>query len=144
MAMRSTEVLLSLSEEETKKIAYDFAQKLTFPAIICLYGNLGSGKTTFTKGLATAFGINEREVKSPTYTFVREFRLPNVHFYHFDCYRVQDQDAMLEQEIREILQKPNVILVIEWPQNVEDLSTFNPYIICFEAVDAQTRKLTFK
>lgn len=142
--MKSTETLLSSSEAQTKKIAQAFAKKLTFPAVICLYGNLGSGKTTFTKGLGTAFGIFEREIKSPTYTFVREYRLPQLHFYHFDCYRLQPKDTMMEQEVREILQKQNVCVVIEWPQSIESLLPFNAHIIRFEAVDDQTRQLTFE
>lgn len=141
--MKSTKELLSLSEEQTKDIAYEFAKKLTFPVVICLYGNLGSGKTTFTKGLGKAFGMNERDIKSPTYTFVREYHLPKIHLYHFDCYRLAERDVMMEQEMREILQKPNVCIVIEWAERVEHLLPFDSYVIRFESPNPQTRKLIF-
>lgn len=117
--MESTKALLSFSEEQTKKIAHDFAKKLDFPAIICLYGNLGSGKTTFTKGLGEALGIAGRDIKSPTYTFVREYRLPKLHFYHFDWYRLKGEDGLMAHDLDEIFQKKNACIVIEWPERFE-------------------------
>jgi tRNA threonylcarbamoyladenosine biosynthesis protein TsaE len=66
--------IISFSEKETKEFAQKIAKKLHLPAIICLYGNLGSGKTTFTKGLGAALGIPEKKI-SPLCQFMKELHL---------------------------------------------------------------------
>ena len=80
--------------------------------ILCLYGDLGSGKTTFTQGFIRALGIEGR-VLSPTFTLVREYPLPSgITLHHFDLYRLKEADQTID--IQELIHDPSAILLIEW------------------------------
>lgn len=104
-------------EDQTGKIA----NKITNGGLVCLYGDLGSGKTTFTKKIADLLGIPDFKIKSPTYTYIRRYDLkPNQFFYHMDLYRLAEIDHILLQEIEEILENPKNIVMIEWPQRMEE------------------------
>ncbi|MGK7391154.1 MAG: tRNA (adenosine(37)-N6)-threonylcarbamoyltransferase complex ATPase subunit type 1 TsaE, partial [Candidatus Cyclobacteriaceae bacterium M2_1C_046] len=80
--------LTSESVEQTKEIARNFACKLKPGDVVCLKGDLGAGKTHFVKGMAGAFGIDESEVQSPTFTLINEYE-GSLSLYHFDCYRME-------------------------------------------------------
>ena len=88
------------NEQETRAIAAKLAEYLTAGDVILLEGNLGAGKTTFTKGLAEGLGI-KRVVKSPTYTIIREYTEGRLPLYHMDVYRLEDtgDDIGLEEYI---------------------------------------------
>lgn len=94
---------------------YDFAKRvadrLKGGEVILLSGDLGAGKTTFTKGLALALGVKET-VTSPTFTYVKEYegRLP---LFHFDMYRVADADEVYELGLEEYFYRGGVV-VVEW------------------------------
>lgn len=107
---------------ETIKIAKEFAQTCNKNdvKIICLKGNLGTGKTTFVKGFCEYFNITET-VKSPTYTYYRLYKGSKKDIYHFDYYRLNQLDDIVEQELLEIIDKDNSILLIEWPEKVINL-----------------------
>lgn len=97
--------------EDTDALAARIAEKLKGGEIILLNGNLGAGKTTFTKGLAKALGIDE-VVTSPTFTFMKEYH-GRLDLYHFDMYRVEDEDELYELGLNEYLYMRGVC-VIEW------------------------------
>lgn len=103
------------SPEETAKIAYRLGQIATQGTVITLEGDLGAGKTTFTKGLAKGLGI-ERNVNSPTFTIIKEYkgRLP---LYHMDVYRVED--AFEDLGFDEYFEGQGVT-VVEWAHLIED------------------------
>ena len=84
----------SNSYEETQKFAEEFSKTLEAGDVLCMYGDLGVGKTAFVQGLAKGLGIDE-PITSPTFTIVNEYsgRLP---LYHFDVYRIADSDEMYE------------------------------------------------
>lgn len=109
---------ISNCPDDTKKIAADMALKLKAGDVICLYGDLGAGKTAFVQGLAAGLGIGEH-ITSPTFTIVNEYegRLP---LYHFDVYRIADSDEMYEVGFDEYVYGEGVS-VIEWPQLIEDI-----------------------
>ena len=104
--------------------------------IILLEGNLGSGKTTFTKFLVKALGGDENEVNSPTFTIMNEYETPKHRIFHIDLYRVDSFD------ITDFVNEG--IIVIEWPK--EDYSVYNlPVLkISFSVIDDISRKLTVK
>lgn len=106
----------SRSSEETRRWANDLAQHLKPGDVLALEGDLGAGKTTFTKGLAQGLGV-KRTVNSPTFTIVKEYvgRLP---FYHIDAYRLEDAGEELGFE--EYLEGGGVT-VVEWPTRIDDL-----------------------
>lgn len=103
--------LLSRSEKDTYAFAKRVADRLKGGEVILLNGDLGAGKTTFTKGLALALGVKET-VTSPTFTYVKEYdgRLP---LFHFDMYRVADADEVYELGLEEYFYRGGVV-VVEW------------------------------
>ena len=109
---------ISNSPDETRTFAADMAKRLTAGDVLCLYGDLGAGKTAFVQGLAKGLGIDE-PITSPTFTIVNEYegRLP---LYHFDVYRIADSGEMYEVGFDEYVYGEGVS-VIEWPQLIADI-----------------------
>ena len=84
----------TLSEKETLEAGREFAEKIKNGGVVFLFGELGAGKTTFTKGVAEGLGITQR-ILSPTFTIVRQHILnPEQTFYHVDLYRVKDDPSL--------------------------------------------------
>ena len=109
---------ISNSYEETQKIAADFAKTLKEGDVLCMYGDLGVGKTAFVQGLAKGLGIDE-PITSPTFTIVNEYS-GTLLLYHFDVYRIADSDEMYEIGYEEYVYGDGVS-VIEWPQLIDDI-----------------------
>lgn len=113
------QTFVSGSEQETKEIARNLAQKLRDGDIITLRGDLGTGKTHFVKGIAEAFGIDPDTVQSPTFTIVHEYRAGEaLPIFHFDCYRLKHPEELLDIGIEHYLDEPG-ICCIEWPELAE-------------------------
>lgn len=105
--------LKSESESETKKIGRIIGEKLRAGDAVCLYGELGSGKTTMVKGIASALKIDERDITSASFTIIAEYK-GSVPFYHIDLYRVEP-DRAAELGLHEYFGKEG-ISVIEWAE----------------------------
>ena len=103
----------SQSAEETIKIAYDFAKDLKNGDVICLTGDLGAGKTTFTKGVAKAFNSHFEPV-SPTFNIVNEYP-GDISIYHFDLYRLESESDLYSIDIDSYLFS-DAVCIIEWPE----------------------------
>lgn len=108
---------LSNSEKDTKNFAKSLAAHLKKNDIIVLTGNLGSGKTKFTEGILSYFGL-ENEISSPTYTIVNEYQKGDINIYHFDVYRLEDSSEFYEIGGEEYFE--NGICLIEWGELIED------------------------
>ena len=108
--------LLSKNEDETKDIGRKLGEKLKRGDVVCLYGELGSGKTTMVKGLASVFGIDERDITSASFTIIAEYD-EGVPFYHIDLYRVSSEDIS-ELGLQEYFGGEG-ISVIEWAERAE-------------------------
>lgn len=114
----STSKFISHSEQDTRTFAAAFAAKLRGNERICLLGSLGSGKTTFVRGLVQALGIPASYVQSPTFTLVREYGTrPKI--YHIDLYRLDKEEDIFEAGIFEILNAEEGIVLIEWADKLE-------------------------
>lgn len=109
---------ISNSYEDTQKIAAEFANTLKEGDVICMYGDLGVGKTAFAKGLAKGLGINE-PITSPTFTILNVYN-GSLPLYHFDVYRIADSDEMYEIGYEEYVYGDGVS-VIEWPGLINDI-----------------------
>ena len=81
---------VTASEEETQAVARELSATLRAGDVVLLSGDLGAGKTTFVRGLAEGLGIDPREVSSPTFTLVQEYRGGRVTLVHVDLYRLND------------------------------------------------------
>ena len=114
----------SNSYEETQKFAEEFSKTLKAGDVLCMYGDLGVGKTAFVQGLAKGLGIDV-PITSPTFTIVNEYsgRLP---LYHFDVCRIAGSDEMYEIGYEEYVYGDGVS-VIEWPQLIDDILPENRY-----------------
>ncbi|MFA6917566.1 MAG: tRNA (adenosine(37)-N6)-threonylcarbamoyltransferase complex ATPase subunit type 1 TsaE [Candidatus Gracilibacteria bacterium] len=133
---------ISKNEEETRKIAESLANQVKDGGILCLFGDLGTGKTVFSKGFAKTFGIDELAIKSPTYTYVRDYPLGGRHLYHIDLYRLETIDELLLQEIEELLENKKNILIIEWADKLKYHLPENRIDVCMEYLDENSRKIT--
>lgn len=110
---------LSHSEEETFLIAKNFANRLKSGDIIALSGDLGAGKTAFTKGIANGLGCTDN-VSSPTFTLVNEYPGTEYMLYHFDVYRLSNITSENCDWIDEYLFSDG-ICIIEWADNLMDI-----------------------
>lgn len=98
--------------EDTKKIAKKILKKYSDTRVFLLYGDLASGKTTFTKGVAESMGV--KGVKSPTFAFISE----HPGLYHYDLYRLEAPDESISEILKEHLESDSRI-IIEWPEILE-------------------------
>ncbi len=106
---------LSLVDEAaTLHFGRTFAQNTVAPCVIYLNGDLGAGKTTFARGFLQGFGY-EGIVKSPTYTLVESYALPELTIHHLDLYRFNDPEEWFDAGLDELITQESIVLV-EWPQ----------------------------
>ena len=108
---------ISKSENDTKNFAKQLASVLKRQDVIVLTGDLGSGKTKFTEGILSYWGL-ENEISSPTFTIVNEYQKDDVNIYHFDVYRLEDSSEFYEIGGEEYFE--NGICLIEWGELIED------------------------
>ena len=106
------------SVEETWALAKELAKELKPGDVVCLEGDLGAGKTTFTQGLAAALGVPGR-VTSPTFCIVQEHQSPDVLLVHMDLYRLHGEDDVLAIGWEDYL-AAGAIIVVEWPERAGD------------------------
>ena len=114
-----------------------------YARIIALYGDLGSGKTAFTKSLAKSLGV-EDEVNSPTFVIQKTYETKHKDFkklIHIDAYRLEDGDDLLGLGFERDLGGKNNLIVIEWADIVEDILTRNTIKIRFSFFDENTREI---
>ena len=109
---------ISNSSKDTIQIAKNFSKKIDYGTTIFMIGDLGSGKTTFTKGFAAGLGFSNN-VQSPTYPILNEYSDSNKFIYHFDLYRLKSVSEFLEIGGIEYLSDSNGICIIEWPELIE-------------------------
>lgn len=110
----------SHSPEETISAGMQLGQLLKPGDIVCLFGDLGAGKTHFTKGIAQAFNIPTHDVSSPTYSIIQEYGTSQYRIYHIDAYRLGSEQEALDIGLDEIL-AGNDIYVIEWAERIPEL-----------------------
>lgn len=111
------EEIISNSPEETLEIGKKIAKNFKKGDVIVLTGDLGSGKTKLTEGILTYFGL-EKEISSPTFTIVNEYYTENLNIYHFDVYRLEEEEEFSAIGGEEYFEKGASI--IEWGEMIED------------------------
>ncbi len=127
--------LISKSEKDTFNIAYNYAKTLNKGDVILLEGELGAGKTAFTKGVCKYFNIEG--VVSPTYSYL------NVYgdlIYHYDCYRLSSGEDALRLGLTDYFNKDN-IAIIEWAENIKDVLPENVKKVKIEKIGKNKRRI---
>ena len=134
---------ITKNAEETMKFAENLAQNVVGPSVYVLSGDLGAGKTTFTKGFALGLGIDD-VITSPTFTIMNEYTGKNFNLCHFDMYRLESAEDAFMLGFEEYFDSNNLktVNLVEWAENVEGL-IHKPYFkITFEKIDDNTRKIS--
>ena len=131
------------SDEETKNFGKKIALDLKGGDVVCLYGELGAGKTTLVKGIAEGLGIKE-EITSPTFTLMNVYRVKTTdhslqttanpsnnavvrspstvdRLVHIDTYRLKNQQELLAIGAEDYLGQPGIVTIVEWPEKIENL-----------------------
>jgi tRNA threonylcarbamoyladenosine biosynthesis protein TsaE len=132
------------SLKETKKYAKLFYKTLKGGEIILLNGDLGAGKTTFTKFLAECMGI-KNPVTSPTFTLIQEYMGTNMGLIHCDMYRIEDESEVIEMGLEDMLydMPSNKVAIIEWPNNIAGiLKNLKTIKITIEKGEGDSRFIT--
>ena len=127
------------SPEETEIVGAKLAEHLTPGTVIAYRGDLGAGKTAFTRGLARGLGATE-PVTSPTYTIVNEYLSGRIPLFHFDMYRLHSSDDLFDIGWDDYLERGGVCAV-EWSENVED-ALENPITVTIEKLGEDSRRIT--
>ena len=126
------------SPSETEAVGAALARVLQPGTVIAYRGDLGAGKTAFTRGLAKGLGVKER-VTSPTYTIVNEYLGGRMPLFHFDMYRLGSEDELFDIGWEDYLDRCGVCAV-EWSENVWDAME-DAIVITITRLDEDTRKI---
>lgn len=131
---------IAISSVQTKKFGGVLAKELSGGEIICLSGNLGSGKTTFTQGLLNGLKI-KGPFTSPTFNIIKTYKIKSKIIYHIDAYRIEAKD-LLELGWKDFAGKPNSIVIIEWAERVKKIIPKNSLWIKFKWIRDKERKIS--
>ena len=142
--------IISTSALQTQKIGQLLAEELRGGEIICLSGDLGAGKTTFTQGLLKGLKI-KGPYTSPTFAIMKEYKI-NLKFkisnlkllsvYHIDAYRITSKD-LLELGFADFAGQKNSIVILEWPEKVKKIIPTKAVWITFKWINEKERAITF-
>ncbi len=127
--------------QQTEAIGEALGKTLSAGAIIAYRGNLGAGKTAFTRGLARGLGIHD-PVTSPTYTIVNEYLSGRLPLFHFDMYRLHNADDLFDIGWEDYLERGGVCAV-EWSENVAEAMA-SAIVVQIETLDPETRRITIE
>ena len=136
--MRET---ITHNEKETEAFGRELAKSLAAPRVLCLYGELGAGKTALVRGLAEGMGL-DCTVSSPTFTIVNEY-LGERELIHFDMYRLSGADELFDIGWEDYLRR-DAVLAVEWSENVEDAFDGSEIRIRFEKLSDTERRITIE
>lgn len=125
------------------------AVNITGSKVLRLSGDLGAGKTTFSKAVAKELGIQE-VVTSPTFGIQKQYKVLNPkysdifsEFVHIDAYRIEDIKETEPLRFVELFKKPNTLIFIEWPEKIAEILPEDSIVLSFETIDENTRKISY-
>lgn len=131
-------IFLSNSAIETENLAKKFASKLKGTEVIAFYGDLGAGKTAFTRGVADFFGLKD-EVSSPTFALVNEYSSEKTKIYHFDMYRINTFEDLESTGFFDYLGRG--IILVEWSENIKEYLPENLIEIKISKIGENSREI---
>jgi tRNA threonylcarbamoyladenosine biosynthesis protein TsaE len=138
--------IITTGYKDTQELGSFFAKKLKGGEVLALYGDLGSGKTTFMQGLAKGLGIT-KNIISPTFIIMRTYeigikdkeRIKNL--YHLDLYRIENEEQAVDLGLKELMGDVENIVAIEWPDKIENLLPEKRITIHFEYLEDDKRQI---
>ena len=131
------------SAEKTFDIAYELARRNPDASLFYLHGDLGAGKTLFTKGIASFHGIDPGRVTSPTFALVARHSGGKRVLYHIDLYRIDDERELSELGIEE-LEEEGAVLVVEWAEKLGRRLREDGIDVALEVVGENRRRITIR
>lgn len=134
------ETYITNSPEETEEVAKEIAKSLNGGEVIAYRGNLGMGKTCFTRGLAKGLGY-DGYVTSPTFALINEYLGGRLNIYHFDMYRISSWDELYSSGFFEYIEQGGIV-ACEWSENIENALPQNTIYVELEALGENQRKIT--
>lgn len=135
---RGMAIFISSSREQTEAFACEYAKTLKRGDIVLLDGDMGAGKTVFSKGVAKGLGIQE-EVTSPTYAYMNDY---DGRLFHYDCYRIESVEQAESLGLADYFDMGGICL-IEWAQNIAPLIPKNAKRVCIKKLDENRREITY-
>ena len=146
--------IITASAADTQEAAGRFVKELLEETagrdgarLICLRGDLGSGKTTFAQGAARELGV-DMTVNSPTFLIMKKYPLKGQYkgrtLYHLDCYRIHTPGEAIELGWEEILREKGSVIFVEWPERIERILPKERIEVYFEALMGSARRISFK
>lgn len=139
--------MISKSPQETIEYGRKFAQNLKGGGVIGLKGELGSGKTTFIKGIAEGLKVQET-ITSPTFVILKTYPAKigqkKIELVHFDCYRLQSIDDAKSVGLEDYLGRQDIIMVIEWPEKIRQILPQQTIYINFKHQTPNKREISIK
>lgn len=138
--MKTLKETQAFAEEFIKKTLKTNYKKAT---VVALYGDLGSGKTSFVQGIAKALGVSNTVI-SPTFVIERIYKISKKHFshlIHIDAYRLENKEELLSLGWEEIISNPENIIFVEWAERVKEILPNNVIKIEFEYIDENRRSI---
>ena len=140
------EIFESESTDQTEKIAYSLTRRLLdlhgeAGVFVALYGDLGAGKTAFVRGMAS-YATPGAPVCSPTYALINDYDGDKYTFYHFDMYRITDEDDLYNTGYYDYLGKKNTVIAAEWCENIPYALPDSYTKVTLEKTGADTRRIT--
>jgi tRNA threonylcarbamoyladenosine biosynthesis protein TsaE len=133
----------SHDERDTQRLGAALAEVLPAGTVVGLIGTLGAGKTRIVQAVATALGVPTRNVTSPTFVLVNEYTGGRLPVYHFDTYRLKDEDEFLELGPGEYFDS-NGLVFVEWADRVMDLLPNERIEIEIEVTDETERRISIR
>lgn len=127
--------------DEWREVVRQILPAIKYPLLL-LKGNLGAGKTTFTKELVIQMESKD-PVSSPTYALINEYQTPEKKIYHFDLYRLKSLEEAYDMGIEEYLEEKNTFTIIEWPEIIEDILQDYPFHELSISIEEAERKVIF-
>lgn len=131
------------AESETEALGQRLAEHLLPGTVVALVGTLGAGKTRLVQAIATALGNARDDVTSPTYVLINEYTAGSMPVYHFDAYRLRDDDEFLELGPEEYFDSAGITF-IEWGDRVAHLMPEETITIAIEVLDRDARRVQLK
>jgi tRNA threonylcarbamoyladenosine biosynthesis protein TsaE len=133
--------VITSDQEQTWRIGKILGAQLDAGDTVCLYGDLGAGKTSFSYGIALGLDVETKYITSPTFTFVNEYK-GRVPFYHIDLYRLQAPEELENIGFEQYIETDGVT-VIEWAERAEDELPVECLSVYLSYVDEHSREIGF-